>query len=212
MREHGSHLVGTAESTVRVEALTDGVFAIVMTLMVFDIRVPLVEPGQLPQAVAELWPKFFAYAISFVQLGIYWAGHRSQFQFIAHENHTLRWISLFFLALVAFIPFSTQLLSNYLGHRLALAVYGGNFVAVGLVLSWHWLYAVRHAQLIPEPVPVAVVSTGVRRTLTAPLLYVLALLILLVSPATTLVIYTAIPVCYLFPTLIDRLWFVPRAS
>lgn len=211
MREHGSHLVGTAESTARIEALTDGVFAIVMTLMVFDIRVPLVEVGQLPQAVASLWPKFFAYAISFVQLGIYWAGHRSQFQFISRENHTLRWISLFFLALVAFIPFSTQLLSNYLGHRLGLVIYGANFIAVGVVLSWHWLYAVRRAQLVSEPVPRAVVSTAVRRTLTAPVLYAVGLLVLLVSPWATLAIYTAIPI-YLFPALIDRLWFVRRAQ
>lgn len=208
MRGDGSRQVATADTTSRIEALTDGVFAIVMTLMVFDIRVPLEAPDGLGRAVAELWPKFFAYAVSFVQLGIYWAGHRSQYNFIRREDHALRWISLLFLAIVALVPFSTQLLGNYLDHRLALALYAANFIALSLVLCWHWLHATGDRRLVPRELEPAVISTGVRRCLTAPLLYGVALALSLVSPVVTLVLYAVVPAVYVFPTLIDRLWFV----
>ena len=76
-------------STHRIEALADGVFAIVMTLLVFDLRVPEVSATELPTALFALWPKFLGYATSFVLLGIYWVGHRNQFNFIrrADQKH-----------------------------------------------------------------------------------------------------------------------------
>ena len=208
MRAHGSHLVATALSTSRVEALTDGVFSIVLTLMVFDIRVPIGPPEELAASLLALWPKFLVYAISFVQLGIYWAGHRSQFNFIRREDHALRWISLLFLALVALIPFSTQLVGNYLELRIALGIYAANFVALGLVLAWHWRHATRAFALVDPDLPAAVVSTGYRRCLTAPLLYTVAFLLSAASPAATIILYAVVPAFYLFPALIDGVWLV----
>lgn len=208
LRRDGSHLVATADTTGRLEALTDGVFAIVMTLMVFDIRVPAAAPEGLAAALAELWPKFFAYGVSFVQLGIYWTGHRAQCNFLRREDHTLRWIALLFLALVALVPFSTQLLGDFLVHRLALAVYAANVSALSLVLCWHWLHATNGRRLVEEGLEPAVVSTGVRRCLTAPLLYALALALSLVTPVLTVALFALVPAFYVFPVLIDRLWFV----
>lgn len=209
MRLPGSHLVGTAP-TSRIEALTDGVFAIVMTLMVFDIRLPEATGQPLAASLAELWPKFFAYAVSFVQLGIYWAGHRSQFGFITRVDHVLRWINLLFLALVSLIPFSAQLIGAYLREPLALLIYAGNLIAVGLVLLWHWSYATRGRRLVEPDLVDHVVSTGVRRTLTTPLLYLAALILAVASPIATLVVFGLVPLFYIFPTLIDRLWGVRR--
>jgi len=208
VRRHGSHLVGTAQTTSRIEALADGVFAIVLTLMVFEIRVADADVP-LPRALALLWPNFFAYAVSFVQLGIYWAGHRNQFAFIEREDHTLRWINLLFLALVSLIPFSAQLIGNHLTEPLALGIYAGNMIAVGLVLSWHWVYANR-LHLVADDLPPGVLSTGIRRTLTAPVLYAVALPITIWSPVSALVLFALVPLFYLFPALIDRLWVVRR--
>lgn len=210
MRRHGSHLVGTVHTTSRIEALADGVFAIVMTLMVFDIRVAEGTGQPLAAYLADLRPKLFAYAIAFLQLGIYWAGHRSQFGFIVREDHGLRWINLLFLALVSLIPFSAQLLGTYVGDRLALTVYAGNMIAVGLVLSWHWLYATRQRRLVADDLAPEVISTGARRSLTGPPLYALALLLSVVSPVLTMALFALVPLFYLFPALIDRVWFVRR--
>lgn len=210
MRRHGSHLVGTVHTTSRIEALADGVFAIVMTLMVFEIRVAEGTGQPLAASLLALWPKFFAYAVAFVQLGIYWAGHRSQFGFIVREDHALRWINLAFLALVSLIPFSAQLLGTHVGEPLALAIYAGNMIAVGLVLHGHWQYATRHRRLVADDLAPEVISTGARRTLTAPPLYALALLLSAVSPALTLAGFALVPIFYLFPALIDRVWFVRR--
>ncbi len=208
MRRHGSHLVGTVHTTSRIEALADGVFAIVLTLMVFEIRVADTSVP-LARALAELWPNFFAYAVAFVQLGIYWSGHRSQFAFIEREDHTLRWINLLFLALVSLIPFSAQLIGNHVREPLALGIYAGNMIAVGLALCWHWVYANR-ARLVPDDLPPGVLSTGIRRTLTAPVLYAVALPFTVWSPVSALVLIAVVPLFYVFPTLIDRLWVVRR--
>lgn len=210
MRGAGSHLVGTAHTTSRIEALTDGVFAIVMTLMVFDIRVPDDWTGSLGGAVASLWPKFFAYAVSFVQLGIYWAGHRSQFSFIQREDHTLRWISLAFLALVSLIPFSAELLGSHVRDPLAIIIYAGNLVAIGLLLTAHWAYATRRRRLVASDLVPEVISTGIRRTLTAPILYVCAIATATVAPLVAVGLLAMVPVAYLFPSVIDRIWGVRR--
>lgn len=208
MRLHGSHLVGRARDTSRIEALTDGVFAIVMTLMVFEIRLPREETVPLARALAGMWPEFFAYAVSFVQLGIYWVGHRSQYAFIVREDHVLRWSNLLFLALVSLIPFTTQLIAHHLASPLALGLYAANLILVGLVLAWHWRYATHGRRLVAADLAPAVVSTGLRRTVTAPLMYALALSLAVVSPVLTLGLFGLVPVFYLVPTLIDRVWFV----
>jgi uncharacterized membrane protein len=209
MRRPNPPPVGTAHHTTRIEALTDGVFAIVMTLMVFDIRVPQAPPEQLWSELVNLWPSFLAYAISFVQLGIYWIGHRNQYNFISKEDHTIRWITLLFLALVAFIPFSTQLISNYPTHRVALLVYGINLIVIGLVLYWHWHYATSERRLVDPNLSPAVVYIGVRRCLMAPAAYAVACLTSLSPLPIILELYALIPLLYLFPGIVERLWPVP---
>lgn len=207
MRRHGSHMIGTAHTTSRIEALTDGVFAIVMTLLVLEIRVPANDGEGLSAGLAHLGSHFLAYFISFLQLGIYWTGHRSQYEFIRRENHRLRWITIVFLAIVALVPFSTQMLSSYLRDPLALGLYAANLIAVGIVLAWHWLYAV-NAGLVDEDLHEGVVSTGLRRCLTAPALYVVGYAVSFVSPLAGVLIFFVVPLFYLFPKLIDRLWAV----
>lgn len=208
MRRAGSHLVGTAHTTSRIEALTDGVIAIVMTLMVFEIRLPPSEGQTLGASLVGLWPEFFAYGISFLQLGIYWSGHRTQFSFLVREDHVLRWICMLFLALVSLIPFSANLIGAHMNDPLALGLYAANLIAVSLVLHGQWLYATRGHRLVAADIPPEVVSTGHRRTVTAPLLYLAGAALAVVSPVLTLVVFALVPIFYLFPVLIDRLWAV----
>lgn len=125
----------------RVEALTDGVFAVAMTLLVLDIKVPELAQelasAELPYRLLALWPKFLSYAISFVILGVYWVGHHLQLSFIRSADRPLLWINILFLLWVALVPFSTALLSEYTKNRLAIAVYAGNMIAIGLTLALH---------------------------------------------------------------------------
>src|SRR4030088_188078 len=93
----------------RIEALTDGVFAVAMTLLVLDIKVPELEPplagAELPLKPLALWPKFLSYLISFVILGVYWVGHHIQLSFIRRADRPLLWINILFLLWVALVPF-----------------------------------------------------------------------------------------------------------
>jgi uncharacterized membrane protein len=109
--------IGDGISKARIEALTDGVFAIVMTLLVLGIVVPhlshLEASTELPKRLLDLRPVFLSYASSFIVLGFFWIGHDSQFHHIKRVNRTLLWITIFYLMFIALIPFSTALLGEY---------------------------------------------------------------------------------------------------
>src|SRR5262245_27599586 len=114
-------------SKARIEALTDGVFAIAMTLLIFGVKVPVITPvteKALRHELIQLWPSILTYAISFVMLGIYWVGHHNQYHYIQRTDRIFLWINIFFLMCVSSIPFSTSLLGQYPTERTALTIYG----------------------------------------------------------------------------------------
>src|SRR6187549_1393686 len=100
--------------TDRLETLTDGVFAIVMTLLVFDLRPPnpayVSDEAAMMREIAQLLPSFASYLISFIILGVYWVGHHSQFQYIRRGDQMLLWLNIVFLMCVALVPFSAGLM------------------------------------------------------------------------------------------------------
>ncbi len=192
--------VGTM-STHRVEALADGVFAIIMTLLVFDIRVPEVPTNQLPAALLELVPNFEGYLISFVLLGIYWIGHRNQFNFIRRADQNLHWLNILFFGLAGIVPFSTGLVARYPGELLVEAIYGVNLMLIGVALYFHWSYATRNHRLVDPDMPRAAVRLGKQRSLLAPACYGIAILLGLINPRLSLVVYALVPLLYIFPGL-----------
>src|ERR1051325_6097993 len=112
--QHLERIPTRGTDTGRIEALTDGVLAIAMTILVFDFTLPdATRAEDLLAVVAAQWPKFFAYAISFAILGIYWVGQRAQFHFIRRANHTLHWINMLFFACVSLVPFSAKILGRF---------------------------------------------------------------------------------------------------
>lgn len=125
-------------STHRIEALTDGVFAIVMTIMVLEFTPLLLkqfEPHLLEGLLAgDIFPRFVVYFISFALLGIYWLGHRAQYHYIRHSDHNLHWLNIIFLAFVALVPFSAALYGLYEQNTDAIIIYGGHLTIIGLVL------------------------------------------------------------------------------
>lgn len=193
-------------STSSIENLTIGVFAIVMTLLVLDIKVPDVPPNEMFSALLALWPHFLAYAISFALLGIYFMGYFAQLQHLQKADHNLHWISFLFLALVALLPFSTALLSKNPYLFIALAIYGGNLILIGLSLYWHWIYAVK-ATLINKDTSRFIIRYATFRCITAPFCYTIAVILAVIAPKISLIIFAVVPLLYIIPIMKEIFWF-----
>lgn len=132
----------------RIEAISDGVFAVALTLLVLDIKVPISEAikteGQLFASFCLITPKLLTYFLSFMTLGIFWTGHTTQFNYFEKSDRNLNWICLFFLMLISLLPFTTALLSEYIHFKVALGFYWLNILLLGLTLLLQWNYAYKH--------------------------------------------------------------------
>lgn len=188
LEEEAEHLVyhriaGT--NLDRLSALSDGVFAIALTLLVLDLHVPvnavihhqapLWEPGQL-LAEQPLWhelgglgPRFLAYLLGFLALGMFWVGQQTQFNHFTRSNRHLTWIHLTFLLGVSVMPFTTSLLAEFIEYRTSLVLYWLNLLFLGMVLLGSLVYAQKADLLRPggmEPM-----RSAWRRIVVVQLLY-----------------------------------------
>jgi uncharacterized membrane protein len=168
----------------RIAALSDGVFAIAMTLIVLEIRVPDAGPihseQDLARGVAALAPRLVTYLLSFLTLGIFWNGQQTQLNYFANADRDLTWLHLAFLAVVALMPFSTSLLADFISYRLALLEYWANIFLLGVLLFAGWWYA-RRARLLKEEGSAAVSRAIYRRIVIAQGLYAFGALLCVVS-------------------------------
>ncbi len=181
--------------TRRLEALTDGIFAIAMTLLVLQLTVP--ESGRnLHHDLRLELPDGLSYAVSFVILGVYWVGHRSQFQLIERADRTLTWLNILFLMGIALIPFSAALLGRHHETETAVVVYGSNLVAVAILHLAMWLYATRVRRLVAPGLPAAAILYGTRLSVIAPAIYLVAIALAPVSTAASIAVYAAVPLLY----------------
>jgi uncharacterized membrane protein len=162
------------QNAERLAALSDGIFAVAMTLLVLELHVPARElihsEGDLRQALAALAPQLVVYLMSFITLGIFWVGQQTQLNHLMRSDRELTWIHLAFLFAVTLMPFSTRLLSEFLSYRTALLAYWVNILALGAVLYFSWGYATK-AALVKEDIPAAVPAAICRRILIAQSLY-----------------------------------------
>jgi len=158
----------------RLAALSDGIFAVAMTLLVLDLHLPTAGQihgeGELLAALCALGPQWLAYLMSFLTLGIFWAGQQTQLNHIAKCTRDLTWIHLVFLFAVTLLPLSTRLLAEFITYRSALLIYWLNILALGVMLYWSWTYAT-HADLIKPDTPEEVRTSICKRILIAQSLY-----------------------------------------
>jgi len=185
----------------RIEALSDGVFAIAMTLLILDIKVPISEvihaERDLVKAFLGLTPKLLSYFLSFITLGIYWAAQSTQFHFITKSDRRLNWINLFFLLFVSLIPFTTAFLSQYITFRFAILVYWLNIIMLGLILALHWNYANKNNFIsLSENENVPVTKAIKRRVVESSLLYTLGALLSFINPYLSLLVLISIQLNY----------------
>jgi len=152
----GSYNEIAGRSPERIGSLSDGVFAFAMTLLVLDLRVPVVvavrSEHELQAALTALAPNLLTYLLSFMTLGIFWVGQHTQLSKLARSDRGLTWIHLAFLLTVTMVPFSTKLLAAFITYRTALILYWLNIVGLGATLYWSWEHA-RRADLFKAEAP-----------------------------------------------------------
>ncbi len=166
----------TGQSLERLAALSDGIFAVAMTLLVLDLHVPASEvihsQGQLWHTLAEAVPQVVSYIMSFLTLGIFWNGQQAQLSSFSRSDRHLSWIHMAFLFAVTIMPFSTRLLAGFIGYRSVLIAYWGNILLLGGVLFFSWRYAIR-AGLVREDITHQKQCAVERRIVVAQGLYAL---------------------------------------
>ena len=136
----------------RVEAFSDGVFAVAATLLIFNIQLDKTAPGGLLAALLAAWPKYAAYVASFLTIGVMWINHHSLFERITRMNRALMFLNLLLLMAIVFLPFPTAVLgSNILLPRdanTAASLYGLNAAVIAVFFSAVWTYALTHPDLL----------------------------------------------------------------
>jgi uncharacterized membrane protein len=172
------------QSVERLAALSDGIFAFAMTLLVLDLRVPALaaihSEHDLGLGLTALAPRLVMYLMSFLTLGIFWVGQQTQLNHLDSSNLRLSWIHIAFLFFVSITPFSTALLAEFTSYRIALIVYWMNILFLGSALYVSWGCAMRSG-LVKDDIPPEVPAAVCRRILIAQSLYALGALLCIIS-------------------------------
>jgi len=182
----------------RLLAFSDGVFAIVITLLVLEIAIPEDLPSHSIQtAIDQTGPTFVAWVVSFLLAGMHWVWHRDVFAQVRSASREVLWLNLLYLLPVCLIPFASSVLGRYDREPAALRLYGSVLIAASLARSVLLAYLVRHDEHLHEPV-----STEGRRQLAALALvpvvvYAVAMVLAGLAPLVSLLVYLGVPVLYL---------------
>jgi TMEM175 potassium channel family protein len=209
MRSLYNRLAG--QNLDRLAALSDGVFAVAMTLLVLDLHAPAAEvihsERELAAALLVLAPRLVPYLMSFLTLGIFWLGQQVQLDRLARSDRDLAWMHIGFLCAVCLVPFSTALLAEFLTFRVALIVYWANILLLGVVLLLTWRHATKAALTRDDTTP-EVVAAICRRITIAQTLYALGAALCVVSTYWSIAFIVLIQLNYaLAPP-----WPMPRRS
>jgi uncharacterized membrane protein len=213
----GAHIGGPAEkpeeaaqgirisSTGRVEAFSDGVMAIAITLLVLDLRVPstgeTAAAGSLLAALIQHWASDVAFLAGFLTIGIIWLNHRAFVDKVNRFDNLLQWLNLLLLLGVVIVPFSTALLAEYVGGggtpaSTATAIYA--LLGVVLPVPWilMWRHLSRHPELLEPGFDAAHARAEFKRAIIGPVIYILAIPVAILAPVVALGLFIGIAVLY----------------
>ncbi|TPX06186.1 DUF1211 domain-containing protein [Schumannella luteola] len=173
------------DGTDRIQFFSDAVFAIAMTLLVLDIRLPAdlgehPDAARVTSALVELWPQFFGYLLSFVVIAINWVNHHRKFRVIERWDSGLLVANFTLLALVAFLPFPTSALSDYGAVTPVVVLYAATVAALNLAQAWIWVHA-RRRGLMSDSVDAGVYRYVIANLLAMPVIFGLSIAIAFVS-------------------------------
>lgn len=195
-------------STGRIEAFSDGIFAIVVTLLVLEIHVPQVQgpdvSAALGRSLVAMLPKFLSYVLSFVIICIWWIAHHHLFHLLKKSDRGLLWLNCLFLLCLAFIPFPTALMGDYPRERIAVISYGAVMTLAGLSFSAMRYYAFYVADLVRPGIQPMLLTSAMRRSLTGPVLHLGAISLAFLDTRLAIALYAAIPILYVVPSRLER--------
>jgi len=199
------HIQG--RSVERLAALSDGIFGFALTLLVLDLHIPTAEQvhseGALLAALGALGPQWITWGMSFITLGIFWAGQQTQLNYIEEGTRDLTWIHLGFLFFVTLVPLSTRLLAEFITYRSALLIYWLNILALGSMLYWSWAHAT-HAKLIKDDTPEEVRASICNRIVIAQSLYAVGAALCVINTWVSIGVIVLVQLNY---ALAPRTWW-----
>jgi len=201
--------------TVRLEAFSDGVFAIAITLLVLDIGVSSDAGKHLLRSIIDLWPAYLAYAASFSTIGAIWLGHNAITEYLEHADTAFVRLNLLLLAFISFLPFPTRLLAEYIGEdsseRVASTFYGLCLAVCSTLLLVLWRYAV-HAHLVRPEAGDEEIQLLTQRLTPGLGAYLVLIIAGLFYPVIAVIGYLLIALYYAIPIPLERLTLANRRN
>jgi uncharacterized membrane protein len=186
----------------RLEAFSDGVFAVAITLLVFNLAVPMPGHGTLGTQLVSHWPSFAAYGVSFLTIGIIWVNHHGLFRNFAHVDRTMLFLNLLMLFFVVTIPFATAMMAAYLRDggadaAFAAAIYQGVFLCMSVVFGGLFLWSIKHGHMA-VPLTGAAARMALVRFTIGNLAYAGAIGVAYLSAPVSLLMSLLVAVYYVF--------------
>lgn len=188
--------------TARIEAFSDGVLAIVITLLVLEIRVPELSAdlvsSELAHRLWEMTPKFVGFITSFLVVGVYWVAHHNVFHYIARSDQVLPWLNLLTLMCICFIPFPTALIGEYPRSTIAVALYGGTLTICAIAFNILWWYVSRDYRLLNQNLSSQLVKRITRDYFLGIFPYLIAFVLAFFNSQISIFLYIATTLTYVF--------------
>lgn len=192
MKSDNDNNTGLSMSTKRIETLVDGIFAIAMTLLVLSLEVPRIPypatNAQILDVLTSMAPQFFIYILSFLLLATFWRINHAQFHLIKKTDQGLLWINVFWLLLVALVPFSTNLVGDYGYLTVPMVFFHLNLLLIGLVYNWNWYHASSHG-FLDESLDENFIRSQKIINLTLPVCALVAIVVSFFAPEYSPMIY-----------------------
>ena len=191
----------------RLEALGDGVFSVAMTILVIELKLPIVPENSwrgLVHALYEIRQEIFCYLVSFIILGIMWYGHRMVFEYISKTNRYFIFLGVLFYMVVCLVPFSARFLALYTFRWYTIFMYGLNLSMCNLTLYAQWIYGIHRPSLHAREIPAEVKSEAKKLFLISPILYTIAIMFSFFIPLISIIIFFITPILYLLPNKLDK--------
>lgn len=189
----------TGMDTHRLEALTDGIFAFAMTLLVLSINMPEIGKGiDIGKYLISQYQNFFNFALSFLLLSVFWLSHSQQYRHIKRTDNVTLWLNIFLLMFVVLMPFSTSLMNDQTSNVAAALFFNANMLVVSLILSVTWHYSLRKRLIDFENDKEHIIQMS-RRSYYTPAIALFAVLLSFVSPDWSSLVYLLIPLMLLVP-------------
>jgi uncharacterized membrane protein len=205
MPPHYNQIAG--RSVERLAALSDGIFAVAMTLLVLDLRVPAADAihseRDLWRALLTLSPQLIMYMMSFLTLGIFWVGQQTQLNHLSRSARSLTWMHLLFLFAVTLTPFSTRLLAEHTAYRSALLIYWLNILLLGVALYLTWTCAIG-LRLVKDDMPPEISSAIKRRIVLGQSSYAFGAALCVFNPHWSIAFIVTVQLYYVIAPRLGR--------